>query len=91
MDPRQMAEWLTEVIKGIVLYPDEVSVEAKEPDEMGVLFTAKVNTRDAGRVIGKGGQNAAKIRALLDIAGFHHGIRASLKIDVPEIAKKVVN
>ena len=84
MKTEKLAIWLENVIKGIVLYPDDVSVAVKEPDERGVLFTAKVDTRDAGRIIGREGGNAAKIRAVLNLAGLHHGIKTNLKIDVPE-------
>lgn len=85
MKTDELATWLENVIKGLVFYPDDVRVAVQDPDERGVLFTVKVNERDAGRVIGRAGANAQKIRAILNLAGLHHEIRANLKIDVPDI------
>ena len=75
-------DWLTNLIRGIVSHPDEVSVSCVN-DEMGVLCTVKIHREDSGKVIGKGGEVARAIRFLLRYAGMQHQCRASLKIDVP--------
>ena len=87
MKPEDLSVWLESLIKGLVLYPNEVFVMVKDPDEQGTLFTVKVAEHDLGRVIGKEGNNARKIREILTLAGLHHGIRAYLKIEEPEKEK----
>jgi len=75
--------WLEVLICGLVAHPEKVQVTATS-DDMGVLFTAKVDPEDNGKIIGKGGNTAKAIRDLLHVAGFGHKLRASLKIDAPD-------
>lgn len=84
MDAKEsVKEWLTSLISGIVSYPDDVRLEVKS-DEMGVLYTLFCNQEDSGKVIGKKGETATAVRKLLTATGMGKGIRASLKIAVPD-------
>ena len=76
-------EFLEFLVKSIVDHPDEVIVDRKV-DEMGVLFTLKVNSQDMGQVVGRQGSTAKAIRSLLRIVGVKNNARVNLKIDEPE-------
>ncbi|MFA6027497.1 MAG: KH domain-containing protein [Patescibacteria group bacterium] len=71
------------LVKNIVDNPDAVSTERKI-DEMGVLITLKVDSKDLGQVIGRQGQTAKAIRTLLRVVGAKRQARVNLKIYEPE-------
>ena len=76
-------EFLEYLIKSIVDTPEDVKVERKI-DEMGVLLSLKVNQKDMGHVVGRGGATAKSIRSLLRIVGIKNNARVNLKIEEPE-------
>ncbi len=80
--------FLEYVVKALVDHPDDVKIERKV-DEMGVLLSLKVNPEDMGQIIGRGGATARAIRSLIRIVGLKHQARVNLKIEEPEVAKKV--
>lgn len=67
------------VIKNLVNYPDDVTVERKI-DEKGVLLTLTVNPDDLGRVIGRRGSTAQSLRTLLRALGTKNNAHYNLKI-----------
>ena len=71
------------LVTAIVDHPDDVKVERKV-DEMGVLLLLKVNPQDMGQIIGRDGNTAKAIRALLRIVGIKNNARVNLKIEEPE-------
>lgn len=75
-------EFLEYIVKTLVDYPDDVQVERKV-DEMGVLLSLKVNPKDMGQIIGKGGSTARAIRNLVRIVGLKNRARVNLKIEEP--------
>ena len=80
-------EFVEYVVKSIVDNPSDVSTE-RVVDEMGVLITLNVNTKDLGQVIGRNGQTAKSIRTLLRVVGAKNQARVNLKIIEPEGSKK---
>jgi hypothetical protein len=76
-------DFLEFVVKSIVSNPDAVSIE-RTIDEMGVLLTLKVDPADMGYIIGRRGQTAQAVRALLKIVGAKNNSRVNLKIYDPE-------
>jgi len=76
-------EFLEYLVKGIVDYPEDVSVERKL-DERGVLLTLKVHKDDMGKVVGRRGATAQAIRTLLRIVGIKSDAHVNLKIEEPE-------
>jgi hypothetical protein len=76
-------KFLEFLIKSIVDNPEDVKVDRKV-DEMGVLLSLHVNSKDMGNVIGKQGQTAKAIRSLLRIVGIKNNARVNLKIEEPE-------
>jgi len=77
---QQFVEFL---VKSIVDNPEAVQTERKI-DEMGVLITLKVDSKDLGQVIGRQGQTAKAIRTLLRVVGAKRQARVNLKIYEPE-------
>lgn len=78
----QDRDFVEHVVKQIVQFPDDVSVE-RTIDELGVLLTLKVNKADMGKIVGKGGQTAKALRVLLRIIGSKNNARVNLKIVEP--------
>lgn len=68
------------VVKSMVEFKDDVNIEVKS-DDLGILIELRVNNKDAGRVIGKSGQNIKSIRTLLRVIGANNGgERVNLKL-----------
>ena len=78
----QEKDFVTHIIKSIVVHPDEVIV-TQTIDELGVLLSINVNVEDMARVIGRQGQTAKSIRQLLRIIGFKNNKRINMKIIDP--------
>jgi predicted RNA-binding protein YlqC (UPF0109 family) len=77
------AQFLEYVVKSLVDNPDAVKIK-RTVDEMGVLLTLDVDPTDMGKVIGREGNTAKSIRALLRIVGMKNNSRVNLKINEPE-------
>lgn len=75
-------DFLEFLIKALVDNPDDVQVDRKV-DEMGVLLSLKVNSKDMGQIIGKEGSTAKAIRNLVRIVGLKNQARVNLKIEEP--------
>lgn len=75
-------EFIEYVAKALVNHPDEVK-STRTVDEMGVLLTLKVHPEDMSIMIGKGGNTAKAIRALLRVIGAKTRARINFKIEEP--------
>lgn len=75
-------EYLENVVKGLVEYPDSVFVE-RVVDEMGVLLSLSVDRVDMGKVIGRNGDNAKAIRTIIRMFGMKNNARVNVKILEP--------
>ena len=61
-----MKELLLTVAKGLVEFPDQVTVEVDEPNEEGVIvYHLHVAESDMGRIIDKQGRIAKAIRTVM--------------------------
>ena len=61
------------VIKNLVDYKDEVSIEEKTNDGKAICYEVKVARNDMGKIIGKQGKMAKSIRTIMKaIAGKEH-------------------
>ena len=76
-------EFLEYVVKALVDHPEDVQVERKV-DEMGVLLSVRVNPQDMAQVIGKRGQTANAIKALVKKVGIKNRARVNVKFLEPE-------
>jgi predicted RNA-binding protein YlqC (UPF0109 family) len=82
-------QFLEYVVKAIVDNPEDVKVN-RQVDEMGVLLTLKVSSKDMGQVVGRQGATAKAIRSLLKIVGIKNNARVNLKIEEPEGGRRFV-
>jgi hypothetical protein len=76
-------QFLECLIRAMVDHPEDVTV-IRKIDERGVLLSLKVNPQDMGQIIGRKGNTAKSIRALLKIVGMKNDARVNLKIEEPE-------
>ncbi|HBB64374.1 MAG: hypothetical protein UR34_C0003G0031 [candidate division WS6 bacterium GW2011_GWC1_33_20] len=80
-----MKELLEHIIKGIVNYPDDVSVEERESvDFPGLtILTIDVNETDKGVIIGRKGRTINSIRDIITISAIRNNkrVRVLLKDD----------
>src|ERR1700740_2606050 len=67
------------IVKSLVGHPDDVVVD-RIIDEKGVLLLLTVHPEDLGRVIGKRGITAQRLRTLLGALGTKNDARYNLKI-----------
>jgi uncharacterized protein len=67
------------VVKSLVDYPDEVSVNEVE-GQSAIVLELHVAESDVGRVIGKGGRVINSIRAIVQVLAAKHGKRVSLEV-----------
>jgi len=74
-----MQAFLEYVVKGLVQYPDEVTVTPVESSGQ-TIFELRLNSSDAGRVIGRQGQTINAIRSLLQAGSAKQGLRCSLEL-----------
>lgn len=82
IDPPGRA-FLQYVLEAMVEDHDVLRVEAST-DDLGVLLTVRVSTRDMGKLIGKGGQTVRALRTLIRVIGGNAHQRVNLKILEPE-------
>ena len=80
-------DFLEFVVKALVDNPEDVKIDRKI-DEMGVLLSLKVNPKDMGQIIGRGGSTARAIRNLVRIIGLKSHARVNLKIEEPVGSKE---
>ncbi len=74
-----MKELVEYIAKSIVNAPDAVKVE-EETNEDGITLKLSVADEDKGRIIGKQGQIAQAIRALLRVKAAKAGTKVRLEI-----------
>ncbi len=77
---REIHEMLVEVIRSLVDSPDDVEVELIS-DEMGAVFQVEANQADVGRLIGKGGQTARALQAIVNANASRSGRRFQIEFD----------
>ena len=74
-------KFLSDLIKPIVLYPNEVIVKTFSEDNDTITLQVMVNEADLGRVIGKKGRVANAIRTIAFACGARDGKRLEISID----------
>jgi hypothetical protein len=74
-----MQAFLEYVVKGLVQFPDAVSVTPTDRAGM-TIYELRLDPQDVGKVIGRQGQTINAIRSLLTAGSAKKGIRCSLEI-----------
>ena len=81
-----MQAFLEYVVKGLVQFPDAVSVTPTDRAGM-TIYELRLDPQDVGKVIGRQGQTINAIRSLLTAGSAKKGIRCSLEIVEDQPAK----
>lgn len=75
--PRELLEYLAQ---GLVIEPDDVSVEEFAQDDGTIVLELCVAEDDYGRVIGRGGRTAHALRTVVKAAATSEGCRVFVDI-----------
>ena len=70
---------LADMVKPIVIYPDEVVITEEEKGDT-VTLTLNVNPSDMGKVIGKHGKIARSLRLIMKAAATQCGKKVNVEI-----------
>jgi hypothetical protein len=76
----EIHEMLLDIVRSLVDAPDEVEVELIS-DERGAAFRVEANHADVGRLIGKGGQTARALQAIVNANASRSGRRFQIEFD----------
>lgn len=74
---------IEDIIKAIVHNPEAMEIK-KDVDEMGVLFSIRVDRRDMGLIIGPKGSTVEAIKHLVRMFGYKTRSNISIKVDEPK-------
>lgn len=75
-----MKEFVEYLVKRLVKYPDEVSVDVRPDGEDGEIIYVKVAESDVGKVIGRQGKIIMSMRTLVKAAATKQGKKYSVEI-----------
>ena len=75
-----MKEFVEYLVKRLVKYPDEVSVDVRPDGEDGETIDVKVAESDVGKVIGRQGKIIMSMRTLVKAAATKQGKKYSVEI-----------
>lgn len=75
-----MQDFLEYVVKGLVQYPDAVSVTPVQQQEGMTVYELRLHPQDVGKVIGRQGMTINAIRSLLLAGSAKKGMRCTLEI-----------
>lgn len=74
-------EFLSDLIKPLVVYPEEVKVKMFSEVDNNITLQVMVSKEDLGRVIGKKGRVANAIRTIAFACGAKNGKKLNISID----------
>ena len=74
-----MQAFLEYVVKGLVQYPDAVTITPVEREGM-TIYEMRLHPQDIGKVIGRQGMTINAIRSLLLAGSARKGMRCTLEI-----------
>lgn len=77
-------EFLKYVLSQIIEDKDQLHVD-QQIDDLGILLTVRVSSRDMGKLIGKSGQTIKSLRTLLRVLGGMSNQRINLKVVEPNV------
>jgi predicted RNA-binding protein YlqC (UPF0109 family) len=79
LEPSALVDVLEYLARHLVEFPDGVKVSLEENDR-AVSLKLKVDQRDMGKVIGRGGRTARALRSVMRAAGSRAGVTALVEI-----------
>ena len=77
---REIHQMLLSVVRSLADSPDQVQVELISGEE-NTLFRVEAASSDVGRLIGKNGQTARALEAILNVDARRSGRRIHIEID----------
>lgn len=77
-----MKDYLTSLLRPLLEKPDALEI-TESTDDMGLLFSIRVDLRDMGYIVGKEGATAKAIRKMAKMYSVRSRIRASVLLLEP--------
>lgn len=74
-------KFLGDLVKPLVLYPDEVVVKLFSEDDDVIVLQIMVNEEDKGRVIGKNGRVITAIKTIVYASTSKNGKKIEITVD----------
>jgi uncharacterized protein len=81
-----LGDALEHLIRGIVSYPDDVTVKDKEL-RRGRMLEVRVNPDDVGKVIGRAGRTATALRTVIGALAAGQDVRLDF-VDVDKLTRR---
>ncbi|MDD2258284.1 MAG: KH domain-containing protein [Bacilli bacterium] len=81
MDAVNFEKFVTDLIKPLVLYPDDVIVKELSDESNVITLQVMVNKDDLGRVIGKNGRVINALRTIAYACAARNGKKIEISID----------
>ena len=81
MDAVNFEKFVTDLIKHLVLYPDDVIVKELSDESNVITLQVMVNKDDLGRVIGKNGRVINALRTIAYACAARNGKKIEISID----------
>ena len=81
MSETNYEKFITDLVKPLVLFPDEVRVVTLSEDDGVITLQIMVNAEDLGRVIGKKGRVVNSIRTLAYASASRVGKKIEISVD----------
>ena len=78
-----MKDFIKMLIVSIVEYPQDIQIE-QSTDDAGEFYQVRVNKKDMGMLIGKGGEHISAIKLIVKLAGFRQNKKVFVKVEEPE-------
>ena len=82
--PVDYVKLLTVLVKPLVVYPEDISVNILSEEELEINIQVLVNKEDLGRVIGKNGKIANAIRTICYASATKDNRKVNINFDTYE-------
>ena len=74
-------KYIGELVKPLVLFPDEIVVKIFSEEDDSIIVQLMVNEEDKGRVIGKNGRIITAIKTLAYASASKYGKKIEITVD----------
>lgn len=74
-------KYIGELVKPLVLYPEEIVVKIFSEEDDSIIVQLMVNEEDKGRVIGKNGRIITAIKTLAYASASKYGKKIEITVD----------
>lgn len=81
MSEMNYEKFLSDLVKPLVIFPDEVVVKTLSDDDDVIAIQIMVNAEDLGRVIGKKGRVVNSIRTIAYASASRFGKKIDISVD----------